>query len=77
MPGFLRRIRPAVPPRELAAADRTVAEELQSIDVLLADWVDLPKNWVVIDALLDERLMLRPADVMASRRVPVVPGRSA
>lgn len=66
--GIFDRIKPTyvVPRRELSAADRQVAEHLQSIDLLLGDWVNLPKDWLPIDMLLDERLMLRPSDVMTS-----------
>jgi hypothetical protein len=61
-----------VPARELRDADRQVAEQLKAIHVLLENWRHRPKNWDLVDALLDERLMLRPADVMASK--PPMPG---
>lgn len=69
---------PAVSSRDLRAADTAVAEQLYSIHLLLRCWVGRPKNWAIVDRLLDERLFLRPPDAMAPRRtpVPVVPGRS-
>lgn len=59
--------------RELRAADRAVAAQVQSIDVLLDDWAHRPrKRWDLIDQLLDERLFVRGPDAMATG--PVVPG---
>lgn len=69
---------PAVSLRDLREADTAVAEQLYAINLLLDSWVGRPKNWQLVDALLDERLFLRSPDAMAPRRtpVPVVPGRS-
>lgn len=75
--GFRRAAtEPIVRPRELSDTDLAVAEELHAINILLQGWVGRPKNWRLVNALLDERLAIRPPDVMASRpAVPVIPGR--
>lgn len=68
---------PVVSPRDLREADTAVAEQLYAIHLLLDAWAGRPKNWALVDALLDERLFLRPPDAMQTRRprVPVIPGR--
>lgn len=64
---FARLFRRSVLTRGLAAADRNVAIELAAVERALTNW-----SWAVnrpnpaTDYLLDERLMLRPPDVMDS-----------
>jgi hypothetical protein len=64
---FARLFRRTVLARDLAAVDRNVAVHLAEVDRALTGWstaINRPKPGT--DYLLDERLMLRPADVMAS-----------
>ena len=64
---FARLFRRSVLGRDLAAADRKTAAGLAAVDRALTGW-----SWAVnrpnpgTDYLLDERLFLRPVDVMAS-----------
>lgn len=63
-----------VPRREVAAVDKRVARTIGELDDLLRCSAGRVKHWEVLDRYLDERLFLRPPDVMATG--PVVPGRA-
>lgn len=56
---------PRMTARDWARADRRVADNLRAVDRALSAWAGFePKTGV--DYLLDERLYLRPPDVMAT-----------
>jgi hypothetical protein len=78
---------PRMTARDWRNADRRVRDNLAAIDRRLSAWAGFEPKTVAVDHLLDERLMLRPPDVMATRpaaparvvrpSVPVIPGRSS
>jgi hypothetical protein len=48
--------------------DQQVAGHVSDIDGSLGSYVRCEKDWQQINLLLDERLFIRPGDVMDSRR---------
>lgn len=60
--------------RDWRRADRRVTDNLKAIDRDLSAWVGFEPKTVQVDYLLDERLYLRPPDVMATWPAP---GRSS
>lgn len=67
--GDIRRIAPAderMTARHWRNLDRAVTAELDAVDRGLAAWVRFEPKGAGMDQLLDERLMLRPPDVMAT-----------
>lgn len=56
--------------RDLRRADRRMRENLRAIDSCLSAWAGRVPKTVAVDHLLDERLMLRSPDVMATWPAP-------
>jgi hypothetical protein len=61
MPGF------RIPSADIVwQLDQQVAGHVSDIDGSLGSYVRCEKDWQAIDLLLDERLFIRPGDVMDS-----------
>lgn len=60
---------PRMTSRDWRHADRRVTENLRALDRDLTAWAGFPKK-AMVDQLLDERLYLRPPDVMATWPAP-------
>ena len=70
--GDIRWVVPPAEPRMSSRAwrnlDRAVAKQLAQVDGCLAAWAGHKPKTEAIDQLLDERLALRPKDVMDTLR---------
>jgi hypothetical protein len=71
----IRWVTPPAEPRMSSRAwrslDRQVARQIADVDGCLSAWAGHEPKTSAIDQLLDERLMLRPPDVMdTTRRKP-------
>lgn len=73
--GLIRWVMPPDPPmtaRHWRTLDQHVTAELRAVDRALSAWAGWQPKTEAVDQLLDERLVLRPPDVMATW-----PGRSS
>lgn len=59
---------PRMTPRAWRNLDRAVAKQLAQVDGCLAAWAGHEPKAEAVDQLLDERLALRPPDVMDTHR---------
>jgi len=57
---------PLMRARDWHRADRRMRDNLAAVDRCLSAWAGHEPKTVAVDHLLDERLFLRPADVMAT-----------